>query len=173
MQLNRCRTSESGAVLIIALVMLLVMAIIGTSAIRLTTDSERMTGQFFNKQTSFDASESALRAGEAAVENLSLAAPTDGTDGLYLPNSGGVARWENPATSWETRSGLALQQVARQPEYISEYLGGIPRDNNCALDSDTSTNFDCWRYAYRVSSQGWGQNTNSNSVTQSTIIIRK
>ena len=173
MQPHKYRTSESGAILIVALVMLLVMTIIGTSAIRLTTNSERMTGQFFNKHTSFDASEAALRAGEATVENLSLVAPTDGTDGLYLPNTGGVPRWQNPETDWETRPGIALQQVARQPEYIAEYLGGVPRDNNCTLDSDTSTNFDCWRYAYRVSSQGWGQNTSSSSATQSTVIIRK
>ncbi|MGR8918545.1 MAG: pilus assembly PilX family protein [Gammaproteobacteria bacterium] len=166
-------TRQTGAALIVALILLMVMTLLGVSTVRTTVTGERMAGHFFNKQASFDAAEAALRDGEDAATAIALFAPTDGTDGIYLPNPTGAQRWEDSATVWETRTGTALGGVAQQPSYIAEYLGGVPRDDNCLLDSDASTNQDCWRYAYRVSGRGWGANTNAVSVTQSTILTRK
>jgi type IV pilus assembly protein PilX len=167
------RTTESGSALIISLVMLLVMTMLGVSTVKMTVLSERMSGHFFNKQSSFDASEAALREGEAAANGFAVYSATDGTDGLYAPNTASTPRWSDSATTWQNRLGSTLPGVAQQPQYIAEYLGGVPRDDNCALDTSASTNQDCWRYAYRISAQGWGANVNASSITQSTILSRK
>ena len=167
------KSKQSGAALIVSLVMLTVMTLLGVSTVKMTVIGERMAGHFFNKQSSFDSAEAALREGEDDSDALPLFAPTDGTDGLYLPDPTGEPRWSDAATVWEIRDDSTITGVAQQPEYITEYLGGVPRDDNCLLDSDASINQDCWRYAYRVSAQGWGANTNAESITQSTILSRK
>ena len=167
------KSKQSGAALIVSLVMLTVMTLLGVSTVKMTVIGERMAGHFFNKQSSFDSSEAALREGEDESDAFPLYAPTDGTDGLYVPNPAGEPVWSDTGTVWETRSDSTLAGVAQQPQYISEYMGRVPRDDNCLLDSDASINQDCWRYAYRVSAQGWGANTNAQSITQSTILSRK
>ena len=179
------RSKQSGATLIITLIMLLIMTMLGVTTIKTTVIGERMTGHFFNKQLSFDAAEAALRVGENAADAFPTTAPTDGTNGLYVPNPTGIAIWLNPAIprapptagnpGWQDRAGILASgdPLAAQPQYIAEYLGGVPRDENCALDADTSTNQDCWRHAYRVSAQGWGKNLNAQSLTQSTFLSRK
>ncbi|MEQ8250135.1 MAG: PilX N-terminal domain-containing pilus assembly protein [Oceanibaculum nanhaiense] len=159
--------------LVIALIMLLVLTMLGVSTVQSTVVSERMAGHFRNKQNSFDAAEAALRDGEDAAEAFPIYAPTDGTGGLYQPTAGAEAVWDASATAWQTRGGTALGGVAAQPQYVVEYLGGVPRDDNCLLDADASSNTDCWRYAYRVSAQGWGNNLNASTVTQSTTLTRK
>lgn len=164
---------QQGAALIIALVMLMVMTMLGVSTVKMTVLSERMTGHFFNKQSSFEAAEAALREGETTANAYALFAATDGTGGLYMPNMTGTPRWDDGATTWVTRTGTTLAGVAQQPQFIAEYLGGVPRDENCVLDSSASTNQDCWRYVYRVTAQGWGANTNARTITQSTVLARK
>jgi len=179
------RSKQSGATLIITLIMLLIMTMLGVTTIKTTVIGERMTGHFFNKRLSFDAAEAALRVGENAADAFPITAPTDGTDGLYVPNPTGTPIWLDPlipipdpiavTIGWQDRAGILnpLDPLADQPQYIAEYLGGVPRDQNCALDADASTNQDCWRHAYRVSARGWGKNLNAQSLTQSTFLSRK
>ena len=167
------RTKQSGAVLVVSLIMLLIMTMLGISTVNTTVLEERMAGHFFNKQSSFDASEAALREGEEDADALAIFAPTDGTAGLHLPNPAGVPTWDDGSTTWVTRDDSTIPGIAQQPQYVLEYMGGVPRDENCLLDSSASSNQDCWRYAYRVTAQGWGANTNALSVMQSTILSRK
>ncbi|MEQ8659594.1 MAG: PilX N-terminal domain-containing pilus assembly protein, partial [Gammaproteobacteria bacterium] len=86
------RTRQSGAMLVIALIMLLVLTMLGVSTVQSTVVSERMAGHFLNKQSSFDAAEAALRDGEDSAEAFPVFAPTDGTGGLYQPPAGAARR---------------------------------------------------------------------------------
>ena len=164
---------QDGAALVVSLVLVLVMTMLGVSTAKMTVTGERMAGHFFNKQSAFDAAEASLRAGELAMDALAVHAPTDGTAGLYSPNPTAAPIWETATTNWQTRPGTALPRVATQPVYVAEFYGGVPRDDNCGLDAETSTSSDCWRYVYRVSARGWGANTTAVSTTQSTILMRK
>ena len=56
--------SQRGAVLIVALVLLLVLTILGTAGIQDTAMEERMAGNFRDHSAAMQAAESALRAGE-------------------------------------------------------------------------------------------------------------
>lgn len=165
--------NQTGAALFVSLILLVVMTLLGITTAKMTIIGERMAGHFFNKQISFDSAEAALRDGEAAASAFELYAPTDGTGGLYLPDATATPLWDDSGTVWQARTGATLGGVAQQPRFVAEYLGGVPRDDNCLLDSDASSNQDCWRYVYRVSGQGWGANTNSSSLTQSTVHLRK
>ena len=79
-------TNQRGVVLIISLVVLLILTILGSTALKSTIVQEKMVGFARNKQISLDSSEAGLRVGENAADQISIAAPTDGTDGLWEPN---------------------------------------------------------------------------------------
>ncbi|EAR07709.1 pilus assembly PilX family protein [Reinekea blandensis] len=55
---------QSGVVLLVALVFLLILTVAGVSAMRLATVEERMTGNFADRSVAFQAAEAALQEGE-------------------------------------------------------------------------------------------------------------
>lgn len=161
-------------VLAICLIIMLILAILGSSAIKTTIVQERVTGLTKNKQISFDSSEAALRLGETNADTISLGAVTDGSIGLWLPDPVNP-RWLNDAikSSWVTLPGGTISNVVEQPKYVMEFTGSMPRDESCALDAEASANQDCWRYTYRITAEGKGQNSDTLSAVQSTILSRK
>lgn len=63
------RRNESGAALIVALIMLLLISIVGVSAMQTTTMEEKMAGNLRDRHVAFQAAEAALRQGEADAED--------------------------------------------------------------------------------------------------------
>ncbi len=161
---------QQGAALIVCLMMLVVMTILGVSAVTTTTMEEKMVGNIRNKHVSFQAAEAALRAAETVADGMSQGTVYDGTNGLYARSTPGDANypiWEwsgSPATNWQTIA--TATGAVQSPEYIIEDFGLIARDNSCELDVANLAS--CYLSVYRVTSRGWGLNTNALSVLQST-----
>ncbi len=65
----RIYRDESGAALIVALIMLLLITIVGVSAMQTTTMEEKMAGNLRDRHVAFQAAEAALREGEAYAED--------------------------------------------------------------------------------------------------------
>ena len=81
--------SQSGMVLVISLIMLLLLTLIGVTAMQTTTLEEKMAGNLRDKSLAFQAAESALRAAENSL-NPPAVLPTftaAGTGGFYLDNN--------------------------------------------------------------------------------------
>ncbi|HXG28154.1 MAG TPA: PilX N-terminal domain-containing pilus assembly protein [Nevskiales bacterium] len=99
--------SQSGVILVVGMIVLLVMTLIGLSAARSTLLEERMSGSNTDHNVAFQAAEAALRAGEQ-----SLLAPTlpdfDGTGGRYR-----AREYTDPA----------------QPPYWKQWQGGSESSN--------------------------------------------
>lgn len=83
-----CKT-QSGVVLVISLIMLLLLTIIGVASIQTTTLEEKMTGNTLDKNIAFQAAESSLKAAEASLSGPgALPVFVDvGTGGFYSENS--------------------------------------------------------------------------------------
>jgi type IV pilus assembly protein PilX len=81
------RKSQSGSVLIISLLLLIVMTLLGLSSMNTTVMEERMAGNLRSSNLSFMAAESALREAEALIvtytKNTRPDARTDGADGIW------------------------------------------------------------------------------------------
>jgi type IV pilus assembly protein PilX len=75
---------QRGAAMVVALVMLLVLTVLGTSTARMTLLEERMTGNTQDRRVAFQAAEAALREGEDLLETPALPEFED-ADGLYQP----------------------------------------------------------------------------------------
>ncbi|HLB30144.1 MAG TPA: PilX N-terminal domain-containing pilus assembly protein [Gammaproteobacteria bacterium] len=160
------RHKHTGAALIVCLMLLLIMTLIGVSAITSSTMQEKMAGNVLNKHLSFQAAETALRTGETVAAGLAADAVFNGTGGLYpRTNVDDVDYpvWENAANWVDVASDPAL---AQQPQYIIENFGIAPRDANCMLEVPLKAG--CLLPVYRVSAQGWGLNTNAVSLIQTT-----
>lgn len=127
-------------VLVMALVFLLLLTIMGITALNTTSLEEKMTGNVKDRNLAFQAAESALIVAESWV-NTQIGKPIfpSITTGLYLPDTGvsgdpdGVDNWNEdiwagtnvvtyPNTPGQTGSGT-LGRINTQPRYIIEDMG--------------------------------------------------
>lgn len=136
----RSHRHQNGAVLVIALIMLLAMTLIGVTGLSSTAMQERMAGNLREMDIAFQAAEAALREGETYLEAATLP-DFDGTGGLYQPAAGGSPQvWD--AISWTATTASreytgAIADLAAQPRYIIEELAPVPAPGG-TMSSDTA-----------------------------------
>ena len=163
---------QQGAVLIMALLLLLVMTILGVSAMQGTAMEERMAGNAHDHNMAFQSAESGLRdAGEWLT----------GLAGRPLPDAGG-ASGINPAGSVAINSGdyafdwaaygmdygantsnsaADFPYNAAVPKYVVEETAFVPDSLN-----PESMAQGAGRYYYTVSAIGYGGTGSSEAVLQ-------
>jgi type IV pilus assembly protein PilX len=116
---------KSGAVLIISLIILLLLTLIGATAIQTTTLEEKMAGNLRDANLAFQAAETALRAGENSLNPpASLTFGDAGTGGFYsvsstIPTASAILTtsfWT--AHPVATYTGGTLSHVSSAPHYI-------------------------------------------------------
>lgn len=172
--------SQSGAVLIVGLIMVLLMTIVGLAAIRGSSLQEMMASNLRDRNLAFQAAEAGLRAGESRVRliNDSARPAFDGTAGLHpdlnQPTKTpviqwGITEWANGANSVLTAMSL---DVASQPRYVVEELIVSALDAAAAEGSgiDLASMDGAGGFPpefYRISSRGVGGTTDADAVVQS------
>jgi type IV pilus assembly protein PilX len=166
--------SQSGAVLVIGLIMLLLITIIGMASVRGTNMQEIMAGNMRDRNLAFQTAESGLRIGEATIETLG-GNPFSG-NGLWRDlnitkagNPIAVHQWT--ATEWTTANNAITVVDASfpvAPSYAIEYIFVPPKAiaeavGSCAELDCQAPKFDF----YRLSSRGTGASGLSEVVLQS------
>jgi type IV pilus assembly protein PilX len=195
-----CRTlpmrgRQSGMSLFPALMFLLVLAVLGVSALNSSLMQEKMVSNTKDANLAFQAAEAGLRDGEAdVVRNKSFWTTTSFssacTNGLCVPPS----TWPTPssldiskAIDW-TNSGLtrtygsqtsvsALPDVAAQPIYVIER---IPPPPGLPASPGSSIGMGCGAacpppaagFAYRLTVLATGVRPETRVMLQSTYIVR-
>ncbi len=129
----RCR--QHGVALVMAMVFLLILTLIGVTAMSTSSLEEKMAGNLQDKNSAFQAAESALRVGEALIRSWAVGAEPDftlNTAGYYEPAAAGSTPvWGT--VDWKTGCGAAviclpansISGVKTQPRYIIEKLGDV------------------------------------------------
>ncbi len=162
---------QQGAVLIVSLIMLLIMTIIGLSAMQSTVLEEKMAGNYRNSNIAFQAAETALRDSEKdiACNNSSCTtrtAPISGisnfdancTNGLcagWSPSVWADATKMGNAVSYGAKTGvIAIPGVASQPDYLIE-------GKKCM-----GLGWASWKYCYRITTIGYGGTQNAQRLVQ-------
>ncbi len=173
---------ESGAVLVVGLIMLLLLTVIGLASIRGSDMQERMAGNMRDRNLGFQAAEAALRTGETVGGGISaLTTPrainTNGYfDNLNITVAGRPIRpalwikadWETSAYSIKLDDGT-LTNVAEQPRYVIEKIIVSFDSANQGGGLDSGSPQDDKLY-YRITSRGLGGTADSEVVLQSTFI---
>ena len=168
---------QSGAVLIISLVMLLLLTLIGTTGMQTTSLEEKMVGNMRDQNNAFQIAETVLRAGEAIVQ---AATPTSlatlcglCTNGYYDSSTDATACPQPP--NWQTIDWTDPRQVAtynvngaNYAFYIERLDASVSSDGNLVAGTPVdgvatpSTNW------YRITARGTGSMNNAVVLLQST-----
>jgi type IV pilus assembly protein PilX len=129
--------SQAGSALIVALIFLLLMTLLGTTAMRGSTMQERMAGNARDSNIAFQAAEAALREGEEYLLATVALPDFDDTNGFYGVNAPTRPQWTgavindgNGAITYGTLPGVpmyggAIDGVARVPRYYIEELATV------------------------------------------------
>ncbi|HBA64857.1 MAG TPA: pilus assembly protein PilX [Methylococcaceae bacterium] len=154
---------QTGSVLIISLIMLLLLTLAATTSMQVTSLEERMAGNMRNRNLAFQAAESALRAGENILTQAALPNFTNaGDNGLYAQDGappGAYDAWPNNNTA--EVSG-AIGQVAVAPRYVIQRMANV--ESGASLDAGEYGQSEM----YRVTARGVGGTETAVVVLQST-----
>lgn len=165
------RHVQQGAILVVALIMLLAMTLIGVTGLSSTTMQERMAGNTREGNIAFQAAEAALRQGEAFLTTATLP-DFNGTNGLYKPAPGGTAQRWDVAANWtgtaskEYTGGLNISDVtlAATPRYMIEELPATPAPGGTQTSDTPAPETGM----YRVTARAVGRSDSTVVMLQST-----
>lgn len=158
--------SQAGSALIISLILLLVLTLIGVTAMNTTLLQEKMSRNALDMNMSFQAAEAAIREGEDFLQQATLPA-FDGTNGLYTGTVDTIQRYETTGWTWSTTqtrtySGT-IDKVSAPQYYIEELDETVPAGESLVVGfSPTQT----VKRFYRVTARGTGLTTTSETIIQ-------
>ncbi len=159
--------NQSGAVLIISLIMLLLLTLIATTGMQTSSLEEKMAGNIRDKNLAFQAAESALKAAESSLSTLPSFSAA-GTNGFYsltstIPTATAVLAdsfWTANPVATSAVTGTALGNSIVTPVYIIQDTGMVA---DCP-GAGTGT-LGC-KY-YRITVRATGGSTNAVVILQS------
>jgi type IV pilus assembly protein PilX len=175
------RRTQRGISLVVVLLFLVMLSILGTTAIQTSSLEEKMTGNERDRQIAFEAAEGALRDAEREIFlSLSPNSPFDSAcdNGLCTPSTTAVGQWD--AVDWMSATprqygaftGAGTYPVtglARTPRYIIEILPRMSASagNSAGLGARSSTTAGT---PYRITAVGWGRRPTTQVQLQSVYV---
>ena len=159
---------QRGATLVVALIILVVLTLLGVTAMQGATMQERMAGNVRDVNVAFQAAEAALRDGEDFLSNTVVLPPFNGNNGLYeAPDIGDPRPWEAAGFNWDSDgraySGNEDFGGARVPTYVIEELQVSPQSEGGDIGLGLPTPAE---RLYRVTARGVGGNPNTIVILQ-------
>lgn len=153
---NADRSRQTGIVLVVALIMLVIMTLLGLSGIRTIVQEEKMTASARDRGLAFQAAETALRAAEEDLLGRPIGAKPAKSDGLKCNPGTLIAKaatgyisqtdvdcgpdWPKDVSDsdWKSHAKtVTTNTLAGNASYIIEFLGGEfpcnPTEDNPAL----------------------------------------
>jgi type IV pilus assembly protein PilX len=184
------RHAERGSALIVGLIFLVVITLIGITAMSSTVLQERMTGGQRNESLAFNGSESALRGAELSIwktfgASSGLADPPGTLDAAPVDNTGAAAafratgEWSAAGTTYTNIDYDAIAAKAggakldRDPHYLIEKLGA---PGSCPCESNTSDGVGPYGASgssvyYRITARSTGGDARVRRTTESIYAV--
>lgn len=160
------KSRQHGAVLVVGLILLIMVTMLGLSAMQGTNLQERMSGNYRDRDLAFQAAEAALRAGEFRIAErdegaLGASAFSDGPlSYAQLTEEWGDDRSIRLDDLDEAFSPEAFRGAGAQPRLKAEVLQVVDR----SLDPSSPDIIDY----FRVSARGLGARDGTVVIVQST-----
>ena len=178
---------QTGAALMVSLVILLIMTMIGLAAMRTSSMAEKMAANTMDVEIAFQATEIALRSAESWIGSLTVEPdPNDsGSNNIWVaesmdPELNNVESWwHERGTDWWAANGIASpsditfetnagSKTITTPRYIIEYQQFVTDDLVVGTGGGPSTG----RVYYRITARGTGGSDQSRVLLQSTMAKR-
>ncbi len=174
MHLHNKSHPEQGMVLIVGLIFLMILTLIGVSAMNSTALSEKLTQNLRDTTAAFEAAEASMGDGEAWLQ-AQVVAPNAVTNCTSAPCTvwqadtlGNIYQQSN--SWWQTQArtfSSTLYGVAVQPQYIIEFQRFVPYE----LSPGTLGKGQGYYY-YRVNARGTGATSNAQVNLQSIYVTQ-
>lgn len=164
---------QRGSALIVSLLILVVLTLIGVTAVSTSGLEERMAGNNRDRDMAFEAAEVGLRAGEAFVQGLASTAAFNNSNGLYANTaqpdiSASSTVWSG--SNSRVYSGT-LSGIASAPRYIVQVLGSQGNNDvnmgGYGVSSGVGAITD-----FRITARGTGISDTSAVIVQSYYAMR-
>lgn len=169
---------QTGAVLIVGLVLLLILTVIGLASIRGSDLQERMAGNMRDRNIAFQSAEAALRRGEVKLNSGLLPSFTGSEIGYWPDLNKQPALKTRPTTwdkdEWEANSVLlpddTVSGVVEQPRYTIEkvIVTGLAASQGSAVDHESLEKMNEAEY-FRITSRALGLTEDTEVVLQTTF----
>jgi len=169
-------TRNRGMALFISLVLLLVLTIIGVSAVQTSSLETRMARNEHDVLLAFQAAESALHDAEDFLETVTSTNgfTAGGDNGLWnIPDLGDANRWEDEQI-WSGGGSVTAPTgvgavVAAQPRFFIEHIASIEREENAyQIDDPYSMTATDRIEIFRITARGTGGTVNARVMLQTT-----
>ncbi len=162
---------QTGAVLFVGLIMLLIMSVIAITGMQSATLEERMAGNTRDNVVAFQAAEAALKAGEALLDSGTLTLnlfDNDGSDGLYdntYDMIWSAINWIN--TDSRTYTGFNPTNVSTPPRFVIQRIAETQVAPKVLLENYGEGEVSKTVQLFRLTSRGTGGSDNTAVVLQS------
>ncbi len=156
--MNASGMNQRGVALVVVMVLLLVVTLLGLTALRSTLMEERMTANMVDRSLSFQAAEAALREGEAIalLPATRAAVPTTAgacSNGICAqPDATQVDRWLGNFNGWRSAT-TNVGSLATAPLFFIEYMGDAPTWPGCDRVDESNRSPLCMRPRYRITAR--------------------
>lgn len=157
---------ETGAVLVVSLLILLVMTIIGVTSMQTASLEEKMAGNLRDNDLAFQAAEAALRGGEEWIETIVTVGNFNGSNGLY-------GQYDDTSTvTWESGDSIGysgVDGVAEDPRYIIQIAGKIKGARGGTQITGYKGGFSAGKdvTAFEVTARGTGASADTTATVRS------
>lgn len=131
--------SQTGSVLVLSLLILVVLTILGVSSMSSTSLEEKMSGNFRDRQIAFHAAETALAYAENYVNSsINSASVFNDSNGYYAAYNGPGLN-DSFNSSWWTGTNsqilpVSISEVKTQPRYTIEYRGDVGQEEGTSVN---------------------------------------
>lgn len=177
-QKNSVIKNQSGVVLIVGLVLLLILTVIGLASIRGSDLQERMAGNMRDRNVAFQSAEAALREGESELNAALLPLFTGDEPGYWPDLNKQPAIQPRPINwtkdEWESNSVELLEDsiagVVEQPRYAVEkvIVTGLAASQGSAVDHESVEKMTEAEY-FRITSRALGLTQDTEVILQTTF----
>jgi type IV pilus assembly protein PilX len=170
---------QSGVVMLVSLIMLLLLTIIGLTGSKVTGLEEKMAGNMRDKNLAFQAAESALKEGEAAVTNGNA---FNCTNGRFQQMDINCDATKEATPAWEGVDWAGTKTVNTADDAVLYSNGDLNLDVNPAYiiedmglrDADgdgDKTDAGVDQHVYRVTARATGGSLSAVVILQSVVEV--
>ncbi|MEN7342471.1 MAG: PilX N-terminal domain-containing pilus assembly protein [Pseudomonadota bacterium] len=168
---------QRGVVMVIALIAVLLLSLIGTTAMRSSTIQEKISGNMRDQDVAFQAAEAALHDAEEFLDNLTTLALFNDTTGLYTTGNAPDVYLAWPADARVFNGGAygALGKVASEPQYIIEIRGTVDESVSTSLNLSGGYGVGSGAgdiFVFKIHARGTGLSNTSQVVLRSNFAKR-
>ncbi|MFK8053551.1 MAG: PilX N-terminal domain-containing pilus assembly protein [Woeseiaceae bacterium] len=169
---------QQGVVIVIALIAVLLLSLIGTTAMRSSTLQEKISGNMRDQDVAFQAAEAGLHEAEDFIESLTtLALFNANAAGLYdigdAPDP--YAAWPGDARVYNNVAFGNLTESRSPPQYMIEIRGTVDESVNTSLNLSGGYGVGSGAgdiYVFKIHSRGTGSTNNSQVILRSNYAKR-